>query len=319
MFTIYLTFISVFAVSALLYIFSIKFVMRYGAMKTISRKIRARRLAPELEEAISLSHSSVSERNEVLGRIGGLANIHMLHEKRVFIAGCGSMGSWIAYYLAMNHIRNFFLLDFDRVELGNLEGRTSYQSWHIGANKAVALADILNSIDIQIYAQPIIENAEILLDERIAGMLEDMNLIINVFDDMDTLLAVNRTYYNRIPQLFAGFHRNGESGHVIFTIPGVTPCFECAMGVVRARSLRRMDRAIALPNDIQRVAYRAVEIALSLLTMDQPQTPLRERFELWQSNYLFITNRGQNAYRGTWIDTRSRRNCQVCGTDRRNR
>ncbi len=280
--------------------------------RSTMRSVRARKLLPEFERAIDSARMNQRTSREVGRRLGNLLNPNLLHQKMVFIAGCGAMGSWLAYYLAMNHVRNIFLLDFDRVEEGNLAGRTVYLQNQLGSLKSIALSEFLESLDSGIFAYPIVEKADILLDDRIAERLANFHLLVNTFDDMDMLLKINAKYYRQIPQLFAGFHRNGESGHAIFTIPNSTPCFACSMDVRRARRLRRIDQAVALPNDIQRIALRAAEIALSILTGDQPACPFNQRRQLWQSNYLFISNRDENSYRGVWMPTRRRQACEVC-------
>lgn len=69
-----------------------------------------------------------------------------LRRASVAIAGAGGLGSNIAVSLARAGIGHLFIVDFDKVELSNLN-RQQYFVKHLGMYKTEALAGILHEID----------------------------------------------------------------------------------------------------------------------------------------------------------------------------
>lgn len=65
---------------------------------------------------------------------------------RVAIAGLGGLGSNVAVMLARAGVGHLMLVDFDRVDLTNLN-RQAYTVKHLGRKKTEALADILKEIN----------------------------------------------------------------------------------------------------------------------------------------------------------------------------
>ena len=57
----------------------------------------------------------------------------------ICIIGCGGLGTTTAQYLAMTGIGQMLLIDFDKVEISNLNRQLSYLEKDIGKNKAEVL------------------------------------------------------------------------------------------------------------------------------------------------------------------------------------
>ena len=270
-----------------------------------------RSFADRFAGSLPLLHTGPQLDPEVEERVGNLVNVRQLQRKIVVIAGSGSVGSWTAHFLAANFVSNFFLIDLDRVEPGNLGGRTVYQHWQIGLMKVDALTEHLRDINPHVSVHSFAGSADVLLSREMAGVVERADLLINVFDGMETLLRVADRFYGRVPQVFAGFHRHGETGHVIFTRPGITPCFRCSMGITDGERPRRLDAARALPSDIQRVAFMAARVALALLALDQRGSAAARWLSRARSNFLLVDNRSPAGFE--WLDTQSVSGCPICG------
>lgn len=67
-------------------------------------------------------------------------------QARVAVAGLGGLGSHIAVMLARSGVGHLFLVDFDRVDLTNLN-RQAYRIPHLGLPKTQALPQILREIN----------------------------------------------------------------------------------------------------------------------------------------------------------------------------
>jgi len=73
----------------------------------------------------------------------------------VNIIGCGALGSWVAVQLAKLGVANMVLWDDDIVEEHNLPNQMFHLS-HLGKNKAVALAELIESMTgIKVRTKPI--------------------------------------------------------------------------------------------------------------------------------------------------------------------
>lgn len=97
---------------------------------------------------------------------------------RLGFAGCG-LSSVIAQMAARIGFTKFWLIDFDQVELSNLN-RQAYSISHIGDYKCEALLDILLSINPEIEIS--IKNQKIINKQDIDNVINGSDVIINTID-----------------------------------------------------------------------------------------------------------------------------------------
>ncbi len=132
---------------------------------------------------------------------------------RVGIAGLGGLGSNIAAALARSGIGNLTLVDFDTVELSNIN-RQIYTLKHIGMPKTAALSEILRSINP--FCKITTRNVRV--DEsNCAALFADCDIVCEAFDLaeskamlVNTLLAANRAVKIVSGNGMAGFGRANE-------------------------------------------------------------------------------------------------------------
>lgn len=111
----------------------------------------------------------------------------------VAVAGCGGLGSNIAVWLARAGVGRLHLVDFDTVELSNLN-RQQFELADLGVPKVDALAARIARVNP--YARVTVDRVR--LDaENAAGLLGAFPLVAEAFDDpaakatlVDTLLAL---------------------------------------------------------------------------------------------------------------------------------
>lgn len=106
----------------------------------------------------------------------------ILQEKSIGLAGCGGLGSNIAVALARAGVGNMILVDFDLVELSNLN-RQYYFREDIGELKALALAKIIKKINPQINLEVHIRK---LRPKDIKQIFGDVDLLIEAFDKAES-------------------------------------------------------------------------------------------------------------------------------------
>ena len=97
---------------------------------------------------------------------------------RVGIAGCGGIGSNVAWMLARAGIRDFVLVDFDRIEASNLN-RQFFFARQIGQPKAAALAENLLAINPNLRVQA---HQLRLAAENVADIFCECDMVVEGFD-----------------------------------------------------------------------------------------------------------------------------------------
>ena len=76
----------------------------------------------------------------------GISGQKKIMNSSVCIIGCGGLGTTTAQYLAMTGIGKMLLIDFDKVEMSNLNRQLSFLEEDIGLNKAFVLKKILKKL-----------------------------------------------------------------------------------------------------------------------------------------------------------------------------
>lgn len=104
-----------------------------------------------------------------------------LSSGRVAIAGLGGLGSNVAFALARIGVGHLHLIDFDQVDLTNLN-RQQYFLKHVGRNKTDALKEQL--LEINPYLE-IITDCVRVTEENLIFLFQEEDIICEAFDDPD--------------------------------------------------------------------------------------------------------------------------------------
>ena len=102
----------------------------------------------------------------------------LLSEGRVAIAGLGGLGSNVAYALARIGVGHLHLIDFDVVDITNLN-RQQYFMEHLGMYKTDALKSLLLKINPYLDIQT---DCVKVTEENIVDLLGDDPIICEAFD-----------------------------------------------------------------------------------------------------------------------------------------
>ena len=108
---------------------------------------------------------------------------------KIGIAGCGGIGSNVAMNLVRAGLKNFVLVDFDKIEDSNLN-RQFYFKNQIGLYKAPTLMSNLKSINENLNISFFIKKID---KNNILDFFSDCDIIIEAFDkkEFKTLLIEN--------------------------------------------------------------------------------------------------------------------------------
>ena len=280
-------------------------------------------------------------RDALFARSAGILS-QDLRDRCAMIAGCGSVGSYMASQLARSGVGRMTLLDPERVEAANLS-RSAYEAQDVGHPKTEALARRLLRIDPALNLTLHRERLDALEAVTLDVMVRAADVVVAATDDPAAQRALNRFAYAREkPALFVGLYAGAQGGEVLVTVPGRTPCYLCATrtrhqaerAVGRVASdvdygSGRLQGELALGADIQHVASAAVKLALALLV---PAGARLKGFaddvlaagtsyltmsmvpRYWFYPRIFGDVPGQGAYQSVWLTPTRSEECPVCGS-----
>jgi bacteriocin biosynthesis cyclodehydratase domain-containing protein len=151
----------------------------------------------------------------------------MLANSRIAVLGVGGLGGWSALNLACVGVGEMLLVDFDRVELSNLNRQVLYSESDIGRYKAVAAGERLRGFNSSMRVETRLQklDSEAAVAEAIAGY----DLVIDACDwpahDIEGWIN-SACFAARIPFIaMSHFPPIARVGPLY--VPGVTGCFAC--------------------------------------------------------------------------------------------
>lgn len=150
-----------------------------------------------------------------------------LEGARVAVLGVGGLGGWSALTLSCCGIGEMLLVDFDRVELSNLNRQVLYTEDDIGRLKAEAAAERLASFNsgmrLDVKAKRLESEAEI------AATIDGYDIVIDAVDwpAHDIERWVNSACFAAGVPFIAMSHFPPIARVGPFYVPGLTGCFAC--------------------------------------------------------------------------------------------
>ena len=152
-----------------------------------------------------------------------------LSTQKVVIIGCGSVGAPIAQHLAMAGVGHLRLVDPEVLSWANV-GRHPLGVEHVGANKAVALAQKLQLS----YPHAEIRGFDLSCREfqsKEGELLADADLVICATADWETEGLLNLQHVHgeiTASLLYTWTEPHACAGHAVF-LPSTSPCLQCGM------------------------------------------------------------------------------------------
>lgn len=166
-------------------------------------------------------------REEIFSRIDGILETDVLSGKKVFIAGLGSGGSAIGIELAKSGVMHFYLMDHDRIEVGNLLRHEAGVS-DVARYKTKVMAERIHEKNpyakVKTWQDKVCpENMELVWE-----IVREVDIVICATDNRPSKLILNRlSVEGKKPCLFPGAFRRAYGGQILFVRPQVSPCYQC--------------------------------------------------------------------------------------------
>lgn len=146
-----------------------------------------------------------------------------LKRSRVLLVGAGGLGSPIALYLAAAGIGTLGLVDFDTVDLSNLQRQILHGSAGVGSSKIDSARDRLVDINPNVSIEPYPTR---LTSQNALEIARGYDLIVDGTDNFATRYLVNDTsVLLGIPNVYGSVYRFEGQASVFGASDG--PCYRC--------------------------------------------------------------------------------------------
>ena len=146
-----------------------------------------------------------------------------LKNAEIVIIGVGGLGCSSTIYLTAAGVGHITIVDFDTVELSDLNRQVLYGQDDIGETKVTAAHRKLSGLNSSIDITPVFQEVR---EDNVADILGGARLVVDGTDNMATRLIINSACIKtKIPYIYGGVSR--LRGLVTTIIPGKTPCLAC--------------------------------------------------------------------------------------------
>jgi sulfur-carrier protein adenylyltransferase/sulfurtransferase len=153
----------------------------------------------------------------------GAAGQEKLKAARVLIVGAGGLGSPAALYLAAAGCGTIGLLDFDRVELSNLQRQVLFDTTTLAQSKAEAGSERLTRLNPDVR---VIAHAVELTAANVRALFSGYDLVLDGTDRLSARYLINDAcVLLKRPLVSAAIHR--FEGQLLTYVPQQGPCYRC--------------------------------------------------------------------------------------------
>jgi molybdopterin/thiamine biosynthesis adenylyltransferase len=162
-------------------------------------------------------------RHIILPRIGA-AGQRKLMDARVLCVGAGGLGSPAAMYLAAAGVGTLGIVDFDRVDLTNLQRQLLHDTADVGRPKVDSAADRLNDINPEVN---VIKHNVVLSSDNAFDILGQYDVVVDGSDNFPVRYLVNdATQMLGKPLVYGSIYQFDGQASVFMPGQG-TPCYRC--------------------------------------------------------------------------------------------
>ena len=153
----------------------------------------------------------------------GLGGQRRLKAARVLIIGAGGLGSPTALYLAAAGVGTMGIVDFDAVDVTNLQRQLLHGTSDVGRAKLDSAADRLREVNPTVHVEPYPTR---LTSTNALEILRDYDIVIDGTDNFATrYLANDACVLLGKPNVYGSIFRfEGQAS--LFSVPG-GPCYRC--------------------------------------------------------------------------------------------
>ncbi len=153
------------------------------------------------------------------------AGQEQLGKSRVLIIGLGGLGSPVSIYLASAGVGQLILVDFDKVDISNLQRQIVHTTQDIGRQKIESAKEHLHAINPDINIKCIDHALE---ENELLSEAEKADVIVDASDNFQTRFALNEASVKTKTPLVSGAAIRFEGQITVFNPKDEnSPCYRC--------------------------------------------------------------------------------------------
>ena len=161
-------------------------------------------------------------RHLIVPEIGETGQVKIL-ESRVLLIGAGGLGSPSAYYLAAAGVGTIGIVDFDRVDVTNLQRQILHGTSDIGRPKALSAKETIHELNPGIN---VVLHETRLMSDNIMDIIKDYDIIVDGCDNFPTRYLINDAcVLANKPNVHGSIYQ--FDGYSTVFHPGKGPCYRC--------------------------------------------------------------------------------------------
>lgn len=147
----------------------------------------------------------------------GDEGIERLKEATVLVAGCGALGSMAAMQLAASGVGHLRIVDFDTIDLSNLQRQFFFKTEETGQSKASILSKRISELNPDVRVEVC---KDILNKENALSLMSGCDFIVEATDNQTSMSIIDAACDEAgINCVLAGV--SGFTGQVMTCLPGL--------------------------------------------------------------------------------------------------
>ena len=153
-----------------------------------------------------------------------IAGQEQLRRAHAVIIGLGGLGSAVAMYLAAAGVGRLTLVDFDQVDLSNLQRQIIHRTADLGRPKVESARDALQALNPQVA---IIAIPRVLTEAELLEQAQQADVIVDASDNLPTRLMINAACVQASTPLVSGAAIRLEGQVLVWQPGGEGGCYRC--------------------------------------------------------------------------------------------
>lgn len=167
-----------------------------------------------------------------------------LKQAKVLIIGAGGLGCAASQYLAVAGVGEITIVDFDTVELSNLQRQVLHFDENIGQAKVLSAKQTLAKLNPLININAI--NA-LLDDTEIDTLVSQHTLVLDCTDNVTVREQLNKSCFKHKIALVSAAAIRMEGTVTVFDYHADTPCYQCFSALFGEQQLTCVESGILAP------------------------------------------------------------------------
>lgn len=148
-----------------------------------------------------------------------------LLKAHVVIVGAGGLGSPVSMYLTAAGVGRLTLVDFDEVDLSNLQRQIAHTTARIGKNKAESAAETLKALNPEVELTLVTEKVDV---AALTALAKTADVVVDCTDNFATRFAINKACVASGKPLVSGAAIRLEGQVAVYdTRQAQSPCYAC--------------------------------------------------------------------------------------------